>query len=442
MNHSSSAIDWLAHAAARTPDATALIDDDGTATSYQQLSDLADEAAGEFTAAGVMPGEIEIVPIGCVDRDLIARLWGAWRSGIAPLVIEQDSFRLEERTRSLRDLIAAGTPTAAGSPLHSVVLTSGSSGLPRPVRLTAGNVAASVTGSQRRLGNTSEDRWLLTLPLFHIGGLSVLWRSAAAGSSVVVHRKFDAARAAAAIRAGEVTMVSFVPTMLYRMLEVDPGPYRGLRCLLLGGSAASRQLVERGIEAGLPVAQTYGMTEACSQIATVAPGEGFEALGTTGRPVDGVHVTTGEAGVGEIVVSGPTISPGYLGEPDRVGGHGTGDIGYVDENGRLVVLGRADDMVVTGGENVYPRAVAEVLIRNESVRQVEIVGVPDPEWGQALVAIVVGDEDKQTQIVSWAQAHLPRHEIPKHWAFVGGIPQQSGGKVDRVALYDMARSAR
>ena len=237
-------------------------------------------------------------------------------------------------------------------------------------------------------------------------------------------------------------MASFVPTMLYRLLEVDPGPFVGMRGLLLGGAAANRELVERGLEAGLPVLQTYGMTEACSQVATVLPGAAVESLGTAGRPLSGVTITTGEAGVGEIVIDGPMVFPGYLGEPDREGGHHTGDIGYVDESGRLVVLGRADDMVVTGGENVYPDRVAEVLSGHRSTDQVEVVSVPDPEWGQTLVAIVVGERTSRLDLESWARELLPRHEIPKRWAFVDELPLQAGGKVDKEALYDIAREAQ
>ena len=257
----------------------------------------------------------------------------------------------------------------------------------------------------------------------------------------MVHQRFDADRVAEALRSGSVTIASLVPTMLYRILEIDEGPYTGLRAILLGGAAASRELVERALDAGLPVLQTYGMTEACSQVATVLPGEAHDSLGTCGRPLDGVEISTGGAGVGEIVVSGPAVSPGYLGEPDRDGGHSTGDIGYLDEKGRLVVLGRADDMVITGGENVYPVRVAEVLSTHHGVDQVEVVGIPDPEWGQALVAIVVADAAVRSGIEGWAQQRLPRHEIPKQWAFVDAIPLQSAGKVDRTALYDIARSA-
>ena len=403
---------------------------------------MADAAAQRLRESGVEEGDVTLLAVGDVGSPLVSTLWGAWRMGVAPLVIDQDSPMLAQWGSTLRSLWEQGPTGTESSRLHTVILTSGSGGWPRPVRLTEANVAAAVSASAAHLGNTESDRWLLTLPLFHIGGLSILWRSAHAGAPVVIHQRFDAERVAAVIRAGEISMASFVPTMLYRLLERDNGPYSGMRAVLLGGAAASRELVERGLEAGLPILQTYGMTEACSQIATVAPGEALDSLGTAGRPLQGVSIATGEAGVGEIVVSGPTISPGYLGEPDRVGGHNTGDIGYLDENGRLVVLGRADEMIVTGGENVYPSRVADVLSGHRDVDRIEVVGIPDPEWGQALVAVVVGERASRRRIERWAQGRLPRHEIPKFWAFVPSLPEQAGGKVDRSALYDIARGAR
>ncbi|MCP4965436.1 MAG: 2-succinylbenzoate--CoA ligase [bacterium] len=433
--------DWLAHVAAANPHSLALVTDDGAEISYGELNALADKTVARLQANSVTTGDIIPIAVGGADLSLISLLWGVWRIGAAPVVIDQNSpLRAQWETDLGRiwDVEHDSTPDAL---LHTVVLTSGSGGDPRPVRLTHSNVAAAVAASEQRIGNTAADRWLMTLPLFHVGGLSILWRSAAAGGAVVLHEKFDPQRTSAAMKDGSVSMVSLVPTMLYRILAANPGPYAGLGAVLMGGAVASRDLVEQGLDAGLPILQTYGMTEAGSQIATVAPGEAFESLGTAGRPLAAMEVSTGEAGVGEIVISGPAVSPGYLGEPDRDGSYRTGDIGYLDDKGRLVVLGRADDMVVTGGENVFPARVADVLSAYQSFDRVEVVGVPDPEWGQVLVAVVVGDIDSQPRIERWAQERLARHEIPKHWAFVDAIPLLAGGKVDRVALFDIAMKA-
>ena len=429
-------LDWLALAAAAAPRATALVDDDGVHVSYADLDALVGAACDRLSGSGAAPGSIRLVAVDQIDRHLMAELWASWRLGIVPLVIDRDSPVLSQSPALVDGWLGAPAPA-----VHTIVLTSGSGGAPRPVRITRSNVAAAVTAAIERLGNTADDRWLLTLPVFHIGGLSVLWRSAAVGGTVVLHNRFDAARAAAAIKEGAVTVASFVPTMLFRLLEFDPGPYEGMRAVLLGGAAASRDLVERGLDAGLPILQTYGMTETCSQVATVVPGEAAESLGSAGRPLSGVTITTGEAGVGEIVVTGLSVSPGYLGEPDRTGGYQTGDVGYLDDNGRLVVLGRIDDMIVTGGENVYPQRVSEVLSGFRHTGPVEVVAVPDPEWGRVLVAVVVGDPACSTALEDWAGEWLPRHEIPKRWIFVDELPMLSGGKVDRIALAGLARSA-
>jgi O-succinylbenzoic acid--CoA ligase len=436
--------DWLARSAAATPAALALVADDGAEITYGELNELADDATTRMRANAVSRGDIIPITVGGADASLVSLLWGAWRIGAAPIVMDRNSPLRAQWETDLGRIWSVEHEVSPddGALLHTVVLTSGSGGDPRPVRLTHGNVAAAVTASEQRLGNSSDDRWLLTLPLFHVGGLSILWRSAAAGGTVVLHERFDPQRASAAIKDGSVSMMSLVPTMLFRILAADPGPYEGLRAVLLGGAAASRDIVEQGLDAGLPILQTYGMTEASSQVATVAPGEAFVSLGTAGRPLAAMEVATGEAGVGEIVISGPAVSPGYLGEPDREDGHRTGDIGYLDDKGRLVVLGRADDMVVTGGENVFPARVADVLSAYQSLDRVEVVGIPDPEWGQVLVAVVVGDVESKPRIERWAQERLARHEIPKHWAFVDSIPLLAGGKVDRIALFDIAMKVR
>jgi O-succinylbenzoic acid--CoA ligase len=151
-----------------------------------------------------------------------------------------------------------------------------------------------------------------------------------------------------------------------------------------------------------------------------------------------VTIDGSDGGIGEIVVDGPSVSPGYLGEPPRSGGHRTGDLGYIDDTGRLVVLGRTDDMIVTGGENVYPSQVTGVLTGHRLVHRVEVVGIPDSEWGQAVVAIVVGDLEALSRIERWAQERLAKHQVPKRWVFVDEMPLRPNGKVDRIALRELA----
>lgn len=382
----------------------------------------------------------------------IATLWGVWWSGAIALVVdERDRRHLDTAGRwgsgPIVDEIepedpAPRVPRGAEDP-HTVVFTSGSGGDPRPVVLTGGNVTAAVAASRRRLGNLPGDRWLLTLPLFHVGGLSVLWRSAEAGG-VVVAEPFDAERVATLLPT--VAWASLVPTMLRRVLDAGTVGSPVLRGVLVGGAAASRELLAEALDAGIPALATYGSTETCSQVATVAPGRAREDLGTVGRPLAGIRVTiVGADGTplstgvtGRIVVAGPTVSPGVLGEPVRRGPITTSDLGRFDDVGRLVIVGRVDAAIVTGGEKVLPDAVEAALATHPAVTTAVVVGVDDPLWGQVVAAVVEGDADT-TDLAEHARRRLPPHAVPRRWRVVERIPTLPGGKPDRRAVAAMFR---
>jgi O-succinylbenzoic acid--CoA ligase len=306
------------------------------------------------------------------------------------------------------------------------------------VILTKQNIASAVDASRRRLGNCSTDRWLLTLPLFHVGGLSVVWRSLAAGGSVHLLPGFETGPAVAALRDRSVTMASLVPTMLHRILDHDPGPYDRLRAVLVGGAPAAVGLVQRALCAGIPVLQTYGMTETASQVATVEPGTANEALGTVGPPLSNVDLSFED---GEILVDGPDVTPGYLGEPPRQGPHRTGDLGHLDPAGCLVVTGRKDEVIITGGENVHPAAIEAALERLSTVGQAVVVGVPDAEWGQAVVAIVEAAPADLLEIERLVRLQIDRHEVLRRWLAVRQVPLLASGKPDRAAARLLAAAA-
>jgi o-succinylbenzoate---CoA ligase len=409
--------DWVRRRAADAPAAVAIATSD-RALSYAELDAAADEAMAEFARTGIVAGSMMPFPAPPLPETLIemvaaARL-GATVAPYGPMPPEAN----------------ASIPGDA----YAVVTTAGSTGDPRGVILTAGNVAAAIDASQARIGNDEADTWLLCLPLYHIAGLSVAWRSFAAGGSVLVHDRFDATAVAAALRSGAASMVSLVPTMLHRILEMDAGPYRDVKGVLLGGGPASGLLVEQGLDAGLPVLTTYGTTESTSQIATVAPGEGRRAIGTVGRPLDGMVVDFED---GEIVVDGPAVSPGYLGEPPRVGPHHTRDLGHIDDAGRLVVSGRIDDIILTGGEKVAPQLVEAVLESFPAIERAIVVGVPDDDWGQAVVAVVEGGPLDEHALGARARAALAVHQVPKRWVRVDELPELPSGKIDRRAVAEL-----
>ncbi|EKP95498.1 o-succinylbenzoate--CoA ligase [Thermaerobacter subterraneus] len=299
----------------------------------------------------------------------------------------------------------AGLPAAIDlAAPHCIIYTSGTTGRPKGAVLTYGNHFWSAVQSALNLGLHRDDRWLCCVPLFHVSGLSIVFRSAIYGIPMVLHRRFDPAAVNASIERHRVTVISVVATMLQRMLdERGPRPYpEHLRCVLLGGGPAPRPLLEACAARGIPVVQTYGMTETASQFATLAPADALRKLGSAGKPlffnrlriVDerGRDLPPGQ--VGEIAVQGPTVSPGYHRRPDatsrawRDGWFHTGDLGYMDEEGYLYVADRRDDLIISGGENVYPAEVEAVLLAHPAVEEAGVVGVPDPEWGQVPVAVV------------------------------------------------------
>lgn len=383
---------------------------------YGDLAARVDEAAAAWSGRGIGPGVLVRVPVSATT-DGIVRLLGVHACGAIPLPTAGGEVSLEEA--SFEAVIA--------------VATSGTSGIPRIVPLTLENVASSVAASRTRLGSDGDDRWLLCLPLHHVGGLSVVWRSFDAGGAVVALDGFDARRAAEALRT-EATVASLVPTMVHRMLALGGASFGSVRFALLGGGPGDPGLVEAALDAGLPLLTTYGMTETASQAATVAPGEIRDALGTAGRPLDGIDLSFED---GEILVDGPQVFAGYAGAPPRSGPHRTGDLGHLDDSGRLVVLGRKDDVVVSGGENIHPGRVEAVLESHPAVSAAVAFGVPDPEWGGRLEAIVESGADAAA-LRAWARARLEPHEVPKRISVVDRLPRLSSGKPDRTASRRLA----
>ncbi len=288
--------------------------------------------------------------------------------------------------------------------LHTIIYTSGTTGRPKGVMLTHGNHLWSALGSALNLGLREDDRLLACMPLFHAGGLAILMRSVVYGIPAIVHATFDPAAVSRDIDEEGVTIVSVVATMLQRLLdERGARPYPpGFRLALVGGGPVPRPLLEACAGRGVPVVQTYGLTEAASQVATLAPEDALRKLGSAGKPLFPTELRIEDGGVaaapgqrGEIVVRGPTVTPGYLDDAVataraiRDGWLYTGDYGYLDEAGYLYMVDRREDLIVTGGENVAPAEVEEALRAHAAIIDAGVVGVPDPRWGQAVAATVV-----------------------------------------------------
>ena len=309
-----------------------------------------------------------------------------------------------------------------------VVFTSGTTGVPKGVRLTFENLRAAAGASVEHLDHDEFDTWLLAMPLGHVGGLSILVRSAYAGGAVRLLPEFDPVSFSIALH-GDVTMVSVVPTMLHQVLEHDSGPYEGLRAVLVGGGPIPHGLLERGADAGLPVLPTYGMTETFGQMATLKPDSSLEGRA---HPLPGIQLRIEPDG--RIAVRGPQVSPGYLGEPDRADDwFVTSDLGELDDDGAVKVTGRADDVIVTGGENVDPTRVEIELLALPGVTDVVVVGIPDEEWGEVVAAMYVGSETEIALTAVLGQ-RLPRHMVPTRWLSVDAMPKTALDKDDRYAV--------
>lgn len=398
---------WLERAAALRPNRTAVEAEDGSLT-YRELLDRArrvvlDVRPGDRVAIALPPG-----------LDFVATLHACLLAGVAAMPVD---LRLAERERAA---ITRSAATIVTEPLDGgdretrrpdagdvalVVHTSGTTGEPRPVELSYGNVLAQALGSAVALGLDPDERWLCPLPLSHVGGLMVLLRSAIYGTTAIIGPPDR----------DDVTLASMVPTQLARL--VDSPPPASLRAVLLGGAASDRAL----LEAGWPVAPTYGLTQACSSVTIGEIGD----VDTSGRAIPGVTVSI--APDGEILVAGPTVAGG--------GTLRTGDLGRLDERGRLIVAGRKADTIVSGGENVAPAEVEAVLLEHPAVAEAGVFARPHPDWGEAVTArVVLRSEASEPELRAWVGERLARFKVPKTIEVADALPRTASGKLLRREL--------
>jgi o-succinylbenzoate---CoA ligase len=453
---------WL-HRAARThPGATAVEGPDGASRSYAELYAASRRGARALAARGVSPGDrvaIALPPgsafaetfhacllLGAVAVPLDLRLGEAERAHICDGVslVVSETLTAEPHAGAKPDFPLDGTHHDLAA-VAAVIHTSGTTSTPRPIELTYGNFLWSALGSAVALdvrrshrsanGLDPRERWLCALPVSHVGGLSILVRSAIYATTAVVHPRFDTELVLRALRTRKITLVSLVSTTLARLLDAGLERPAALRCALTGGGPVPEALIERAREAGVPVNCTYGLTEACSQVTTGGP-----SLFCTRLRIDGASERPAGAGgtepqIGEIMVSGPTVAPGSR-DPD--GWLHTGDLGSLDERGFLSVTGRVADTIVSGGENVAPAEVEAVLESHPDVLEAAVLGRPDPTWGEAVAAIVVprpGAAVEGASLRAYCAERLARYKVPKQLDFTGeSLPRTASGKLLRRNL--------
>ena len=330
----------------------------------------------------------------------------------------------------------------------SIMYTSGTTGYPKGVRQTVQNHSSSAISSVLNLGLKEDDVWLCVVPIFHISGFSILMRSLLYGMKVRLYEKFDAASCAAEIAQGSVTRMSAVAVMVERLLtymeEHGMVAHPAFMSILAGGGPVPVDYLERADRLHLQIAQTYGMTETSSQSATLSSEDAMRKAGSAGKPlffnqirIDGATRPLEE---GEICIRGPHVTPGYIGQfasrPTMEGGWlKTGDIGYLDEEGYLYVIDRRADLIISGGENIYPAEIENILLAHPAVKEAGVCGMDDEVWGQVPVALVVLKSDVSVEeLLAFCKTRLASYKLPKKIVFTDTLPRNGSNKLVRRKL--------
>lgn len=467
---------FLSQRASLTPKRAALFFE-GSCWSFEELRQMSLLYAERLTRCGVSRGQLVAVQmhnsaemvfiihglmmIGAQTVLLNARLtdhereWQLQDAGAAFLITDKETESKASiiTIASLKETEPQSFPVLTEMDLNetaTIMYTSGTTGKAKAVRQTYGNHVFSAFGSVLNLGLRDNDKWLCAMPLFHISGLSILLRSAIYGSPVVLHRHFDPRLANQAILTEGVTIMSVVSAMLSRMLddlgETDyPESFHGM---LLGGGPAPMPLLERTMDKGIRVFQTYGMTETSSQIATLAPEDALRKLGSSGKPLYPCEISiwkhdreSNPNEPGEIRVKGPNVTPGYLHgrgkEAFRDGWFYTGDLGYLDEEGYLYMLDRRSDLIISGGENIYPAEVESILSAHPAVKEAGVTGISDDDWGAVPAAALVLKEGavfEQEEMILFCKERLAKYKIPKRYIILKELPRNASNKLVRKEL--------
>ena len=319
-----------------------------------------------------------------------------------------------------------------------IMNTSATTGQLKSVPLRWGQIRAHVQASKAVLGKTEQDNWLMVLPLFHVSGLSILLRSLYNGTAVTILPKYDEAQVLKLIESENINMMSLVPTIL---TQLEPSiSHHKLRVILLGGEFIPMALIDACEKKSLPIYKTYGMTETFSQSVTFSVLDYPHKRDSVGKPLPGMQVRIDKPdadGVGEIHLTGPMVMTGYIDKEPIDGDLNTDDIGYIDEDGFVYILNRRKDLIISGGENIYPKELEDLVYTLPSVKECAVVPVPDPKWGQVpalFVAFHDGESMTSDEILSFMTNSLAKYKIPKYVKILPALPRNGTGKIVRNEL--------
>ncbi|BAO43554.1 class I adenylate-forming enzyme family protein [Thiolapillus brandeum] len=384
--------------------------------------------------------------MGCLflplDPDLPSAISGKLLNAAGEHILLQDGAALRNPDHKCHGSVAE-QPLESGAPCL-LLATSGTTGRPRLVELTGDALQHSARAACDFLQLEQGDRWLACLPLHHIGGLSVLLRCAWRGATAVLADGFSPRHVLQQLYEYRITHVSLVPTMLYRLLEQKTRPPDSLRVVLLGGASSSQSLVDEAMQKDWPVCPSYGLTEAASQVATVYPPKPGWQEGEAGMPLPHMELEVQEQ-TGAIRIRGPSVACCYRQETgarfpllDADDWLDTGDVGWLDDASGLHVVGRRDDMLISGGENIHPAIVEGVFSECPGVGQVAVTALNDACWGDALVLLYQGTALPET-VKRWARERLRAGFLPRYMLPVDELPRNALGKLLRSELKQIAR---
>mgnify|MGYP003488481340 FL=1 len=474
---------WLAQRVQMTPNRLALTFEDKSWT-FQELLEEVMITAGNLKTAGIDHGT-RIAILAPSHPQLIMTIHACWQLGCEvvllnerlsdeelayqisdaqpTLVLVKESYK--ERIGTNKVLTLEELSKITSFPINiedewplsrtmSIMYTSGTTGRPKGVRQTVLNHTTNATASAFNMGIQTDDVWLCTMPIFHISGLSILIRSVLYGMEVKLYSKFDVVRVVDDLVNGSVTRISVVSVMLERLLreldERDVNVSPRLLTMLVGGGPVPSHYLERAIARGIPILQTYGMTETASQTATLAPEDAARKLGSSGKPLYlsfiRIDQTNKPFEEGEICIRGGHVTPGYIGQYELTpsqdkGGLFTGDVGYLDDEGYLFVVDRRSDLIISGGENIYPAEVESAILQHPMIREAGVCGVDDEAWGQVPVAFIVSDgEISLDSLREFLQSKLASYKVPKKLYHVKAMPRNASNKLLRRELREWVTS--